>query len=377
MTDPTSAQNVRHTTRTQVEAHIAPHATEFDRNQRVPPDVLQLIGEFGWWGAILPIARGGAGVGMEGLGVLHEEVGRGCSSVRSLLTAHTMVVSAVARWGTPEQRERWLPGLAAGSTTGALCLTETGAGSNPAGLRTTATPRSAAGHTLHGTKRWVTGGQTAGVLLVLARTPAGVTGFLVEPSHATVHVQPLTGLLGTRAAMHADISFDHTPVSPDALLGPDGFALHTVVPAALDIGRFSVASGTTGILQACLEASIAHTADSPLREHQLIQQMITRMVTDTQAARLLCARAGQLKDTDDPHHQQATWMAKYFAASAASQAAANTVQIHGAQGCSPAHSAQRHYRDTKIMEIIEGTTQLHEITIAQDAYQYLGGTPRP
>ncbi|WP_411126482.1 acyl-CoA dehydrogenase family protein [Streptomyces sp. x-19] len=356
-----------------VDAEIAPHADRFDRDERVPDDVLARLGELGWWGAILPTDVGGAGMDMVTLGALHEEVGRGCSSVRSLLTVHSMVAHAVARWGSADQRERWLPRLASGQALGAFCLTEPEGGSDAAQLATTAT-RDTTGHLLDGHKRWITGGQLATLLLVFARTERGVTAFLVERDTPGLTIRPRTGMLGTKASMLAEIDFDRCPLGADAVLGPEGFALATVLTGVLDIGRYSVACGCVGILQACMEASAGHTGrkgnrPAPLGDHQLVRQMLTRMVTDVRAARLLCREAGRLKDDNDPHTIMATWIAKYFAATAASRAAADAVQLHGAAGCSTDHPVQRYYRDAKVMEIIEGSTQIQEVQIAEEAYK--------
>ncbi len=358
-----------------VDAEIAPHADQFDRAQRIPDTVLRRLGQWGWWGAILPCDIGGAGMDMTTLGMLHEEVGRGCSSVRSLLTVHTMVAYAIARWGNEEQRRRWLPPLARGEVIGAFCLTEAEAGSDAANIATTAT-RQTDGYVLHGRKRWITGGQVAGLLLVFARTERGISAFLVERTHPSVRTQLITDLLGTRASMLAEIVFHDCRVGPEALLGPEGFALNTVITGVLDIGRYSVACGCVGILQACLEACASYTArrgqrTEPLKEHQLIRQVITQMVTNARAARLLCMQAGELKDNDDPQTIMATWIAKYFASTAAARAASDAVQIHGANRCAADYPVARYYRDAKVMEIIEGSTQIQQIVIAEEAYRWI------
>lgn len=359
-----------------VDAEIAPRAGDFDRAQRIPDEVLRRLGEWGWWGAALPREVGGAGLDMTSLGALHEEVGRGCSSVRSLLTVHTMVGWAIDRWGSVEQRERWLPPLASGAAIGAFCLTEARAGSDAAAIDATAAARPG-GYRLDGHKRWITGGQLAHLLLVFARTERGISAFLVERDRPGVHPRPIADALGTRASMLAELTFTDCRIGPDALLGPDGFALHTILPAVLDIGRYSVACGCVGLLQGCLESCADYTAErggraEPLREHQLIRRMLTQMVTDTRAARALCAQAGELKDRDDPQTIMATWIAKYFASTAAVRAASDAVQIHGADGCSPDYPVHRYYRDAKVMEIIEGSTQIQQITIAEEAYRWTG-----
>jgi methoxymalonate biosynthesis protein len=354
-----------------VEAEIAPRADRFDADEWIPEDVLHTVASNGWWGATVPADCGGAGMSWRTLGALHEEVGRGCSSVRSLLTVHAMVTWSIDRWGTTEQRERWLPRLAAGELLGAFCLTEPDAGSDAAAISTMAEPHDG-GHALTGTKLWITGGQVAGLFLVFARTGPGISAFLVPRGAPGLTVTPIKEALGTRASMLAELTLDRCELPADALLGPPGFGLATVVTGALDIGRFSVACGCVGIVQACLDASAARATqrvhrDGPLKDRQLVRRMLSDMVVDARAGRLLCEQAARLKDEDDAGTIMATWVAKYHASRAAARAAADAVQIHGARGCVPGHGVDRFYRDAKVMEIIEGSNELQQITIADDA----------
>jgi alkylation response protein AidB-like acyl-CoA dehydrogenase len=189
-------------------------------------------------------------------------------------------------------------------------------------------------------------------------------------------------MLGTKASMLAHISFDSCLVGADALIGMEGAGLG-LAAGLLDIGRYSVACGSVGIIQACLEASVRHAAwrtagGAQLCQHQLIQQLITKMAVDAQAARLLCEHAGALKDAGDPATLAATCQAKYFASTAAMRAASDAVQIQGAAGCAPGADVARYFRDAKVMEIIEGSTQILELLIANDTCQRLGPRgPRP
>jgi alkylation response protein AidB-like acyl-CoA dehydrogenase len=186
-----------------------------------------------------------------------------------------------------------------------------------------------------------------------------------------VHRSPVQDILGTRASMLATVSLAGCRVPAELMVGPDGMGL-TVATAALDIGRYSVACGCVGIAQACLDATVRYACrraqgGARLRDHQLVQQMIAKMSTNVQAARLLCRHAGALKDQGDPGTIVATCVAKYFSATAAARAASDAVQVHGANGCRDSAAVARYFRDAKIMEIIEGSTQIHEVLIAQDA----------
>lgn len=356
-----------------VDEHIVPFAGAWDLAGAVPEDLLARMAEAGLWAPFLPRELGGTGMDMVTLGEIHEEVGRGCSSVRSLLTVHTMLSWALNRFGTPDQVQQWGPALASGQQLGAFCLSEPGAGSDAAAITTTATP-AGTGWVLNGVKKWITGGQRADLFLVFAQGPHGMVALLVPRRTPGVGVHPVKDMLGTRASMLAEIVFSEVELGPGALIGPGGFASGMVLTGVLDLGRYSVAAGSVGIIQACLDASASYSSQrivggSPLRDLALIQAKVSDMVTDVRAARLLCAEAGRLKDAGDSATIMATWIAKYFASTAAARHATEAVQIHGANGCSPHYPVARYYRDSKVMEIIEGSNEIQRITIAGEAYR--------
>ncbi|WP_320065720.1 acyl-CoA dehydrogenase family protein [Micromonospora sp. RTGN7] len=363
----------RASTRAFVDEHISPHADTYDRAGAIPEELLEQIGDAGLWAPFLPQAVGGAGLDLVTLGEVHEEVGRGCSSVRSLLTVHTMAAWTVQRWGSAEQLAHWGPELASGRTLGAFCLSEPGAGSDTSNLATTAVARGS-GWLLNGVKTWTTGGQRADLFLVFARTASSIVALLVPRDTPGVSVRPIHDMLGTRASMLAEITFTDVLLGREAQLGPSAFASGMVLTGTLDLGRYSVATGSVGILQACLDACVGYTSrrkvgGSPLRDLPLIQAKISDMVTDVRAARMLVAEAGRLKDAGDASTIMATWVAKYFASTAAARHAAEAVQVHGANGCSPDYPVARYYRDAKVMEIIEGSNEIQRMTIAGEAYR--------
>jgi alkylation response protein AidB-like acyl-CoA dehydrogenase len=361
----------RCTARAFVDTYISPYADLYDRQGRIPEQLLQRLADAGLWAPFLPPEVGGAGMDMVTLGEVHEEVGRGCSSVRSLLTVHTMVSWAVQRWGSQAQRQRWAPALSRGDVLGAFCLSEPGAGSDTAGISSAAV-QSGDGWVLNGVKKWITNGQRADLYLVFARTSSSIGAFLVPRNTPGVEVCPIDDMLGTRASMLAEVSFHNVALGADALLGPSGFTAGMVLTGTLDLGRYSVAVGSVGIIQACLEASTAYAAGrrvggALLRDLPLIQAKLSDMVTDVRAARLLCTEAGRLKDAGEASTIMATWVAKYFASTAAAKHATEAIQIHGANGCSPDYPVARYYRDAKVMEIIEGSNEIQRITIAGQA----------
>jgi alkylation response protein AidB-like acyl-CoA dehydrogenase len=356
-----------------VRAEVVARANEFDREERLPAELIESMARRGYLGALVPAAYGGSALDMITFGLLNEEIGQGCSSLGSLLTVHSMVTHALLRWGSELQRETWLPRLATGEVIGAFALSEAGAGSDAQAIATTATP-SGDSYILSGQKTWISFGQVADLFLVFARCGPGISAFLVERGTAGCSTEPITGLLGMRASMLARLDLRDCRLAREQVVGRTGFGLSTVAHAALDIGRYSVAWGCVGIAQACLDASLQYARARKqfgvyLHEHQLVAAMIAEMITNVQAARLLCFQAGHSKDSGDPETIMQTWMAKYFASRAATRAASDAVQIHGANGCSDAYPVQRYLRDAKIMEIIEGSTQIQQIMLARHGYE--------
>jgi alkylation response protein AidB-like acyl-CoA dehydrogenase len=356
-----------------VDEWIVPVADAYDRAGAVPEEVQERVGEQGLWAPFLPARWGGRDLDMVTLGAVHEEVGRGCSSVRSLLTVHTMLSWALLRWGSDAQLQQWAGDLATGRVRGAFCLSEPGAGSDAAGISTRVEPHRG-GWLLNGRKKWITGGQRADLYLVFARTETSIVALLVPRRAPGVRVTPIEDMLGTRASLIAEIEFDDVELGPEALLGPSSFASGMVLSGTLDLGRYSVACGSVGIVQACLEACAAYTshrtvAGSRLRDLPLIRSKLSDMVTDVRAARLLCRRAGELKDAGDPATIMATWVAKYFASTAAARHSTEAVQVHGANGMTADFPVARMYRDAKVMELIEGSNEIQRMTIADEAFR--------
>ncbi|MEM7129593.1 MAG: acyl-CoA dehydrogenase family protein [Chloroflexota bacterium] len=356
--------------RTFVNDEIRPYADAFDTDGRIPRRLIGQLAERRYLGGLLPEEIGGLGKDAIVYGLLHEEVGRGCSSVRSLLTVHGMVGQAITRWGTNEQQAKWLPRLATGNTIGAFALSEPEAGSDPSGITSTATPQPD-GYVVNGCKRWITFGQIADLFLLYVQVDGRPSALLVEKGSPGLEIVPIHNVMGTKASMIAELRFTDCFVPKENLVSKEGFGLTAVAATALGYGRYSVACGCVGIGQACLDESRSYVGKRQqfgayLKDHQLVQQMITNMITNVKAARLLCYQAGHLMNTGSPHAMTETFVAKYFASTMASQAASDAVQLHGAIGCSHEHPTQRFYRDAKVMEIIEGSTQIQQMFIAQN-----------
>jgi alkylation response protein AidB-like acyl-CoA dehydrogenase len=351
---------------------VLPYADAYDREEYTPPTLIKEIAQEGYLGALIPEQWHGREMDMITFGLLNEEMGRGCSSLRSLLTVHSMVAHAILRWGNKPQKEHWLPKLATGEVIGAFGLSEPNVGSDAKSVETTAELRGNA-YILNGVKKWTTYGQIADLFLIFAQSAGQISAFLVTRDTPGLVVRPLHGMLGTRASLLAELHLSDCHVAKEMLVGGRGFGLASVAQSSLDIGRYSVAWGCVGLAQRCLELSLDYANERKqfgvyLKEHQLVQQMLADMITQIKAARLLCLQAGHSKTVGTPETIMETWIAKYFASTTATKVANNAVQIHGANGCSADYSVQRYLRDAKIMEIIEGSTQIQQITIAQFGY---------
>ena len=354
-----------------VDEHIVPFAGDWERQRQVPDSLISLLKERGYLAAILPSEQGGGGMEPITYGLLTEELGRGCSSVRSLLTVHDMATLAIARWGSPAVKERILPRLASAESLGAFGLSEPNVGSDAAAVETTAVRQADGAYLLNGHKKWITYGQIADYVLVLARCEDKPTAFIVPATSEGFTRKPLDNFMGTAASRVAQLRFTNCRIPGDHLLGRVGFGVSHVFSGALDHGRYSVAWGSVGIAQGCLDACLAYAEErvqgegKRLLEHQLIQRLITEMIVTTRAARLLCLRAGYLRQIEDPGALPETLIAKYAASRAATSAANVAIQIHGANGLSDDYPVARFLRDAKVMEIIEGSSQIQQTTIAR------------
>lgn len=352
-----------------VEREINPHANQIDRDSYMPATVIRKLAEQGWLGAAIPTEWGGSGLDTISFGLLHEEIGRGCSSLRSMLTVHQMVAHAILKWGTNRQRECWLPKLSNGQVLAAFALSEPNVGSDAQHVETSAASAEES-YVLNGRKKWITSGQVADLFLVLAQCEGKPGAFLIEKGTPGLSIEPIGELLGLRASMLASLALNDCRVPQENLIGKVGFGFSHVVSSALHQGRYGVAWGCVGIAQACLEACLLYTNErkqfgSLLKDHQLIRRLVSDLMTNVKAARLLCIQAGYSQDNGAQSAFMDTMMAKYFASRVAAKAASDAVQIHGANGCSDEYPVARYFRDAKIMEIIEGSNEIQQLTIAE------------
>ena len=349
-------------------AEVIPNADAWDRDQALPRAVVELLASEGWLVATLPEAIGGAGCDGGCYVRLAEELGAACQSLRNLIAVQGMVAHAIHRWAPPAMRARWPEEIARGRAVAAFALTEPGGGSNARGLATRI-HRRADRIVLNGTKSWISFADGADLLLVVAADGEGVAAVLVEPATEGVAVDPVRDLLGLRASRLGHIRFDDCVLSPDRVVATGPLVFPTLVMGALDYGRLSTAAGSVGLARACLSATSAFVrardgAEGGLLRHQLVRGKLADMIVRTQAARLMVGHAARLRDRRDPQAPMATLAAKYFASACAAEIAADAVQLHGAAGVAGGSSVQRHFRDSKIAEIIEGPNEVLQNEIA-------------
>jgi methoxymalonate biosynthesis protein len=354
-------------------------AADWDRHGALPADVRQRLADTGLLGADVAARHGGLGGTPAGLGELCARIGGVCSALRGLVTVQGMVSAALTRWGTDEQRDRWLPRWATGRELAGFAATEADAGTDLAAVRTLI--EEDGDHVLvTGRKRWVTFGRAADVFLVLGTAAGRLTTVLVEADRPGVSREPVEGQLGMRAAEIAHLDFDRVRVPRGNVVAPFGLGLSHVAATALDHGRFTVAWGCVGMAETCLETvarHIVHRTQGGVRlaEHQLVRARLARAAVETTAARELCLRAAGLRASRSPEAVVATITAKYAAARTASSVSHSAVQSLGAAGCAPDSAAGRFYRDAKVMEIIEGSEDVAELHIADRLLRRHGFRP--
>jgi alkylation response protein AidB-like acyl-CoA dehydrogenase len=364
---------VRETARDFADNEIVPRARDNDRNEHFDTELVQKIADMGFLGAIVPEEYGGRGVDYRTYGLIVEEVGRGCSSMRTVVSVVTsLVCSSIVRWGSEEQKKQWLPMLCSGEGLGCFGLTEPDTGSDASNLKTRA-EKIDGGWRINGGKMWISLGNFSKVALIFAQTDPeqkhrGLAAFLVPTDTPGFSSHEIHHKLGLRGSDTAELSLDGVEVGDEALMGEvgDGFK---VAMSALDSGRYSVAAGCVGICQGSVNASVQYAKertqfDRPIASFQLVQELIADQVLQTEAARGLVLRAGWLKDVGKPSTTE-TSMAKLYATEAAVDCANKAIQVHGGSGYVDDYPVERYLRDARVTTLYEGTSQIHKLIIGR------------
>ncbi|MEU7510954.1 acyl-CoA dehydrogenase family protein [Streptomyces sp. NPDC042898] len=356
-----------------VAREVTPHAVAWDRAEEVDRAIVKKLGAVGFLGLTIPEEYGGSGGDHLAYCLVTEELGRGDSSVRGIVSVSLgLVAKTLAAWGTEEQKRAWLPRLAAGEALGCFGLTEPGTGSD-AGNLTTRAVRDGDDYVVNGTKMFITNGTWADVVVLFARTDdtpghRGVSAFLVPTDTPGLTRRAVHGKLGLRGQATAELVLEDVRVPAAALLGPEGKGF-TVAMSALAKGRMSVAAGCVGIAQAALDAAVRYAGEreqfgKPIASYQLVQELITDIAVDVDAARLLTWRVADLIDRGQDFATAAS-KAKLFASEAAVRAANNALQVFGGYGYIDEYPVGKLLRDARVMTLYEGTSQIQKLIIGR------------
>jgi alkylation response protein AidB-like acyl-CoA dehydrogenase len=362
-------REIKSLTRELADAEIEPHAAEWDREHRFPRELYHRLAELGLMGVCVPEDLGGAGADFLSYVLVLEELSRADAGVGVTVAVHTSAATLpIFAHGTPEQSEQHVPPLARGERLGAFALTEAEAGSDAASLRTRA-EADGDGWRITGRKQWVTNAGYAATFVLFARTEAGISCFIVDGDSGGLEVSKEEEKLGLNSSSTADVVLDGVRVDRDRLLGEDGKGF-SIAMQTLDGGRIGIAAQALGIAQAAYDAARAYALErrqfgKRISQFQAIQWKLADMATEIAAARILVYRAAWLREQGRPH-TDAGAMAKLFASSVARRQTAEAIQVLGGYGYTKEFPVERYYRDAKITEIYEGTSEIQRLVIARE-----------
>ncbi|XRG79373.1 acyl-CoA dehydrogenase family protein [Rossellomorea sp. GAMAL-10_SWC] len=366
-------KSVRKVVRSFVDREIIPFIKEWDEKGHFEVNILKRLSELELMGVCIPEQYGGVGMDYNTLAIICEELERGDTAFRTAVSVHTGLNSmTLLQWGTEEQKKKYLVPQARGKKIGAFGLTEPNAGSDVVAMATTAV-KDGDSYILNGSKTWISLCDVADHFLIFAKTNHdlkhhGISCFIVERTFEGVTTKPIKGKMGIRAGNTGEVFLDDVRVPTENLLGFEGEGFK-IAMAALDNGRFTVAAGACGLIQASLEASVKYcherkTFGKEIGKHQLVQQMIAKMSSNLEISRLLVYKAGWLKNSGKRNTRE-TSLAKWISCNAANEAANDAVQIHGAYGFSNEFPVERYLRNSKAPVIYEGTREVHTIMQAE------------
>ncbi len=351
---------------------IQPFAKQIDEKEELPGEIIKKLAEKGYLSATWSKEFMGRGLSDLEYGLITKEIGKACSSTRSVLTVQTSLVGeTIAKFGSQEQKEEWLPQIAKGEKLGAFALTEPNVGTDAKSIQTTYI-KSDNGYVLNGKKKWISFAEIADFFIIFAANESSISSFIVKKESEGIKVNPIKGLLGTKGTHIAEIELDKVFVEKNNILGREGNGFSMVANSALDSGRYSIAWGGVAIAEASLEIMVNYALErnqygKKIYNHQLIKEMIANTATELSAANELCVKAAYLRINKSDEAVIAACIAKYYASKAAVMASNNAVQVLGGNGCYNKYPAERLFREAKILEIIEGTSQIQQLLISNYA----------
>jgi alkylation response protein AidB-like acyl-CoA dehydrogenase len=352
---------------------IAPRVAAYDQEEHFPQDLLEEMAELGFFGGTVPVEHGGAGLDHVTFASFIEEISKVCHMMGCLLSMPSGLVGAsISDFGTDEQKRRWLEPLASGTMFGAAGVTEPGSGSDVAGMQTTYV-RDGDEYVISGSKAWISNLDIASFLITFATSDRslrhrGISAFIIPTDAVGLGLHPYKDKYGFRPICTGEVILDEVRVGADALLGEEG-AGFSVAMAAVERGRLGVASRSVGVAQACLDAARSYAAErhafgKSIAEFQIVQSKITDMEVGVTTARLLVRHAAEALARGE-RARKLTSMAKMYASDIAYRSATDAFQIHGAYGVSPEFAIGRYLRDSKVLQIVEGSNDLHRALIGE------------
>lgn len=353
-----------------LESKIRPKIKEIEEKEYIPKDLINEIASLGLFGLKIPENYNGYNCSYHDMQTIHEILGRYHSSIQNMVTVTSMVSQAILKSGSDEQKSILINDLVLGKKIGAFALTEPDIGSNIYEMQTTVIDGDN-GFQINGYKKWITLGQIADFFLVFAKYRGHHGIFIVENNKPGLIINKINNILGLKGNMLAELKFDNCWIPRENALNISSISFKVGISYALLIGRFLTACGCIGMARNCLDSSIKYTQTrrqfgKPLSDHQLIQKKLAEMASEYKAAKLLCFNAAEMLDNNDQKATQMVLMAKYYSSKTVNKIAKEAVQIHGANGISNQFDVERIYRDAKIMELIEGSSEMHEIMIAKE-----------
>ena len=364
---------LRDTARAFAQKELAPHAAEWDRDARFPKEALAELGRLGFMGMLVPPEYGGAGAGYLGYATAIEEIAAGDGATSTIVAVNSLSCAVVLGFGSEEQKRRFLAPMAAGEMLAAFCLSEPGAGSDAAAIKTRAV-RHGNRWVLNGTKQFITSGSTARVAIVFAVTDPGagrkgISAFIVPTDTAGYRVARVEHKLGQRASDTAQLAFDDMELTPDLMLGAEGEG-YRIALANLEGGRIGIAAQALGMARAAYQAALVYAQEREafgrmIVEHQAVAFRLADMATQLAAARGLIRDAAQRRDEGERCLQQAA-MAKLFASEMAEKVCSDAIQVHGGYGYLADFPVERIYRDVRVCQIYEGTSDIQRMVIARE-----------
>jgi alkylation response protein AidB-like acyl-CoA dehydrogenase len=364
---------IQQTAREFADTEVAPRAAENDAKGRFPREAVEGLARLGFLGMLIPEEFGGSNTGNFSLVLALEEINRACASTGVTMSVHNSLASSpIIRFGSDKTKRKYLPKMTTGEWLGAYALSEAGSGSDAASLQARAV-KDGNEYVLNGTKSWITSGAEAHVFVVMVRTDPnersrGISTFVIERGMKGLTIGKKEDKLGLRASSTVQLIFEDLRVPAENMLGKEGEGF-SIALETLDGGRIGIGTQAVGIAQACLDASVQYAKDreqfgKKIAEFQAIQWKIADMATSIEAARLMVYRAARLRDRRVPHTKEAA-MAKLFASETANRVAREAVQIHGGAGYLKDFPVERFFRDARITEIYEGTSEVQRIVIAR------------